>query len=472
MSGALAATSAQAKADRPNFVVILADDLGFSDLGCYGGEIATPNIDQLAAQGLRYTQFYSTARCWPTRGAMLTGYYAQQVNRDALPSDSGGGHGKRPSWAKLLPERLAALGYRSYHVGKWHLDGGYLASGWNRSYANEDSDRHFRPQWHALDDQPLEPVRAGDAYYSSDAIADYAITFLKEHAAEHADQPFFAYLAFLAPHFPLQAPAEDIQRYRAVYAAGWDEIRRQRADRLQGELKIAAELGPMEPRIGPPYNFPDVMRTFGAKEINHESPWDDLTEQQQAWQVEKMAVHAAMVDRMDQQIGRVLEQLRAMDALDNTVILVLSDNGASAEMMLRGDGHDPLSEPGAAESYVCLGPGWSRAANTPFRRHKTWVHEGGIASPLIVHWPRNCRAQRTADRRRARRRPDADAGEAGGRAVAAGGTRGVSARIAGRGPCADVCRRRIAGAGRVVVVPRRQPRPAARGLEDCCRRRR
>jgi arylsulfatase len=376
-----------AETTRPNIVVILADDLGFSDLGCYGGEIATPNLDSLAAGGLRYTQFYNTARCWPTRAALLTGYYPQQVGFDALPDTPRRGRRQRPAWARLLPEYLRPLGYRAYHSGKWHLDGGQVAGGFDRSYSLDDHNRYFSPQQHTLDDRPLPPVERRGGYYATTAIAEHAIEFLQEHAEQHANAPFFQYVAFTAPHFPLHALPDDIARYADRYRAGWDAIRRQRWQRIEQLLGLPGELRPLEPEIGPPFAFARTHEILGSKEVYRELAWNELTDEQQAFQAIKMAIHAAMVDRMDQEIGRLIGQLRHMGALENTIIFFFSDNGASAEIMVRGEGHDASAPPGSAATFFCLGPGWSSAANTPFRRHKTWVHEGGIATPLIVHWP-------------------------------------------------------------------------------------
>ncbi len=221
------------RAGRPNVVIILADDLGFSDLGCYGGEIRTPRLDALAAEGVRFTQFYNTARCWPSRAAILTGYYAQQVRRDVVPGVRSGGRGVRPAWAKLLPDRLRALGYRSYHSGKWHVDGMPLRNGFDRSYYVEDLGRYFHPRVIYEDDRRLPPVAPGSGYYTTVAMADHAIGYLAEHARLHRDQPFFLYLAFNAPHFPLQAPPEDIARYRGKYDEGWEAVRAARWKRVQ-----------------------------------------------------------------------------------------------------------------------------------------------------------------------------------------------------------------------------------------------
>jgi arylsulfatase len=375
---------------RPNVLLILADDLGYSDPGCYGGEIRTPNLDALARGGLRFTQFYNTARCWPTRGSVLTGYYAQQVRRDTLP---GLPVGARPAWGRLLPEMLRPLGYRSYHSGKWHVDGMPLQNGFDRSYLLQDQGRYFGPRVHFEDDRKLPPVQRDTGYYATTAIADHAIKCLKEHAAKYADRPFFHYLAFTAPHFPLQALPEDIARYRDRYRAGWEAVRAERWARIQELRLVVGNLSEPERDVGPPYNFPDAFKVLGPGEVNRPLPWDRLTDEQRAFQATKMSLHAAMIDRMDREIGRVLDQVRAMGAWDNTLILFLSDNGASAEIMVRDDGHDPKAAPGSAATHLCLGPGWSTLSNTPFRRHKTWVHEGGICTPLIAHWPRGIAAR-------------------------------------------------------------------------------
>ena len=391
---ALATLVTASAAPRPNILLILADDLGYSDLGCYGGEIATPNLDRLAANGLRFTQFYNTARCWPTRSSLLTGYYAQQIRRDTVPGmKNTGGRGTRQPWAKLLPHYLRPLGYRSYHSGKWHLDGKTLAGGFDHSYHLKDQGRFFSPKAHLEDDQPLPPVPRGTGFYGTTAIADHAIKVLKEHAARHRDRPFFHYLAFTAPHFPLHAPAADIAKYKGAYQVGWDQIRARRWQRIRDSKLLDGELSAVERDLGPPYDFPDAIRQLGPGEINRPVPWNDLTDVQKAFQADKMAIHAAMIDRMDVEIGRVLDQVKAMGAADNTLVLFLSDNGASAEIMVRSDGHDPAAAPGSAGSYLCLGPGWSTCSNTPFRRHKTWTHEGGISTPLIVHWPKGISAR-------------------------------------------------------------------------------
>ncbi len=364
----------------PNFLIIIADDMGFSDAGCYGGEIATPNLDSLAVGGLRFTQFYNTARCWPTRSALITGYYPQQIRRDSMPGAPGGfgAGGKRPAWARTIAEILRPAGYRTYHSGKWHIDGEPTQNGFDRS---DETSRA-----HGFFDSLKRPDRDPN-YYRTTATAEHAIECLKEHAADFPDQPFFQYVAFHAPHFPLHALPGDIALYQDRYLPGWDALRRERHAR-QAELGITSTaLSLLEEQVGPPYAFPDQIALLGEGEVNRPVPWRDLTEEQQRFQATKMSIHAAMIDRMDREIGRILEQLRSMQAFENTMVCFLSDNGASAEIMVRGEGHDPSAAPGSAATYLCLGPGFSSAANTPFRRHKTWVHEGGISTPFIVHWP-------------------------------------------------------------------------------------
>ncbi|MFM9063445.1 MAG: arylsulfatase [Pirellula sp.] len=374
----------------PNFLVILCDDLGYSDLGCYGSEISTPQLDAIASSGLRFSQFYNTARCWPTRGALLTGYYAQQIRRDTVPGVKSGGQGVRPKWAKLLPERISAHGYHSYHSGKWHVDGLPTKNGFEKSYSLQDHDRHFQPKNHTLDDKPLPPVAPSDNYYSSNEIASRAIEQLKYHQENYPAKPFFSFVAFTAPHFPLHAPKNLIDKYRPIYQQGWDQIRQQRWEKLKrlGLAQGVQHPSDVETEIGPPYHFPDALEKLGPGELNRPLPWDKLTPAQRAFQADKMAVHAAMIEAMDIQIGRIFDFIK-QDPIgwQNTLVLFLSDNGASAEIMVRGDGHRLDAQAGSAESYLCLGPAWSSVSNTPFRRHKTWVHEGGISTPMIAHWP-------------------------------------------------------------------------------------
>ena len=385
-----------AAADKPNILFIVADDLGFSDVGCYGGEIQTPNLDRLGASGLRFSQFYNTARCWSSRAVILTGYYAQSVRRDKtsdlkLPAVYGaaGANGVRPRWAQLLPEYLKPLGYRSYHSGKWHVDGRPLDNGFEHSYESGNGQGFFSAQGHSEDNVRLPVDKVDGSYYSTVAIADYAVKHLKEHAAKYPGRPFFEYLAFHCPHFPIQALPEDIAIYKDRYTSGWDAIRAERLARMKKLGILNCELSPLAPATEPSWNLPEdaLRKRVGENEVGHAVPWDSLTAGEKGFQAAKMAVHAAMIHRMDIEIGRVLEQIKTMGMADNTMVVFVSDNGASAEQIIRGLGHDPAAPVGSAYSYLGIGPGWSSAANTPFRLHKSWNHEGGIATPLIVSWP-------------------------------------------------------------------------------------
>jgi arylsulfatase len=360
----------------------MADDLGFSDLGCYGGEIETPNLNQLAANGLRFAQFYNTGRCWPTRSALLSGYYAQQVNVDGARADF-------PKWGHLLPHHLKQAGYRIYHSGKWHImnvDRLTTDGGFDHSYYTKDYDDHFSAKNHYLDDQVMPESKSG--YYSTTAITDHAISFLKDHRQNHDEDPFFLYVAYITPHFPLQAPQQLIDKYRNQYQQGWEALKQARYER-QKELGFhLGENSGFEYHVTAPWSMPeDYLADSIPGELRLARPWQQLTDQQRELQATKMAIHAAMVDLIDQQIGRLVNQLKDMEALENTLILFLSDNGASAEQIIRGNGHHAEAAHGSAASYLCLGPGFSTASNTPFRRHKHWTHEGGIATPFIAHWP-------------------------------------------------------------------------------------
>lgn len=378
-------------ARKPNFLVIMADDMGYSDAGCYGGEVETVNIDRLAANGLRFTQHYSTGRCWPSRTCLLTGYYPQQVRMDPPKP-------KLPGWTRVLPHYLKPAGYRCYHSGKWHLMGAPKAikqGGFDHSYIIRDHDRFFAPKRHELDDEALPPVEEGTDFYLTTEIGKRAASFLEEHAADHADAPFYLYLAFTSPHFPLHALQKDIDHYKARYAAGWDKIRAARYKRQQEMGLVNCPLSPRQEDTVAHWSLSEeeLQEQVDIGESGHAVAWDELTPEQKEYQTTKMAIHAAMIHRMDREIGRVLRTIRDMGALENTVVFFVSDNGASAEQIVRGDLHDKSAPLGSGATYMCLGPGWSTAANTPFRFHKSWVHEGGISSPLVVHWPAGFKAK-------------------------------------------------------------------------------
>ena len=368
----------------PNIIIILADDLGFSDLGCYGSEIETPNLNSLANEGLRFTQFYNSARCWPTRSSIMTGYYPQQVNVD----------GKRaafPQWGYLIPHHLKQAGYRNYHSGKWHVTNVEKVveqGGFDRSYLTGAYDNHFSARNHFLDDKKLPPAEEQSGYYSTTAITDYALGFLKEHQQKYKGTPFFLYLAYIAPHFPLQAPEKDIDKYRDRYIDGWEKLKEERYERQKALGFDLGENSGFEYHVTAPWSWPEKwLKDTIPGELRQARPWNQLTDEEKKLHATKMAIHAAMVDRVDQEVGRVLDLLKSMGADKNTLILFLSDNGASAEQIVRGEGNDKNAPLGSAGSYLCLGPGFSTACNTPFRRHKHWTHEGGPCTPMIAYWP-------------------------------------------------------------------------------------
>jgi arylsulfatase A-like enzyme len=383
--------------ERPNIVFILADDMGHSDPGCYGAEILkTPNIDALAANGLRFTSFYNTGRCWPTRTSLLSGYYPHQVLSDPMPGVDYSASSVLPVNDTWLPSILKEHGYKTYHSGKWHLirkvpEPSLLSHsevGFDHSYRTEDG-RHLRPH-HLWEDGKEIPVpEEGSGYEASVAIVDHAIKYLEEHQQERGNEPFFEYIAFIAPHFPLQALQEDIDFYRKKFLIGWDEIRRLRTENRKELGFDVHQVNTLEPERFAPWNLTpeELVSQIDPAETGRAIPWDSLTREQQEFQATKMAIHAAMVSRMDREIGRYMDALKELGYLDNTIVFFCSDNGASTEMMNRADKHTIGSIPGSADSYICLGPGWSSAANTPFRLHKTWLHEGGIATPLVIQWP-------------------------------------------------------------------------------------
>jgi arylsulfatase A-like enzyme len=292
----------------------------------------------------------------------------------------------------MLPEFLTPLGYRSYHSEKWHLDGKQKDAGF--SQLARDAEIRKSKSGNAVIDGPdiVFTMDDGRAYWSDKTTND-AITHLRDHTNRFPETPFFQYIAFDAPHFPLQAPQEDIDKYRNTYLDGWDKMRERRFSPMKELGLINTTLSKLESKLGPPYPFPDGLKKRGPGEINRLLPWNDLTEEPPRFQATKMAIHAAMIDRMDRQVGRIIAQLKAMGTFKNTFIFFASDNGASAEIMVRGRGHDPKAVPGTGASYLCPGPGFPSASNTPFRGHKTWVHEGGTASPLIIHWPSGIHAK-------------------------------------------------------------------------------
>ncbi|TSA34498.1 MAG: arylsulfatase [Verrucomicrobiaceae bacterium] len=370
--------AAEGQLAKPNILLILVDDMGFSDLGCYGSEISTPNLDALAADGLCFTQFYNAARCCPTRASLLTGLYPHQTGVGHMVQDKGqpGYRGRLNDSCVTIAEVLRGAGYFSAMSGKWHVGSEFDVVPWNRGFDRSLAGVGPGIGFYHLDG-PLKRLAldgrmlANDGpelpkdWYTTDVFTDYALKFIGEAQAEK--KPFFLYLAYNAPHFPLQAPAEDIAKYRGKYKAGWDKLREER-HKKQVVLGIVDKTWPLSSR-------PEEMKA-----------WDSLTPAEQDRFDQIMAVYAACVDHMDRAVGRVVEDLRGRGILDNTLILFLSDNGGNAETGLNGVLEGP-GAPGSATSRVYCGQSWATLQNTPFRRYKHYIHEGGISTPLIVHWP-------------------------------------------------------------------------------------
>ena len=388
---------------RPNIVVILADDLGYSDLGCYGSEIATPNLNRLAKAGLQFTQFYTTPRCCPSRAALLTGLYPHQAGIGHMMEDHGapGYRGELNNQCVTIAEALQPAGYHTLMVGKWHVthirfDGKRQLNfesdkpfwenqaGWPLQRGFEEYfgtihgvSSYYDPFSLVRDNTPLKP--AGKDFYYTDAISDNAAADIQKHAGE--DKPFFLYVAYTAPHWPMQAPAEDIARCKSKYLAGWDSIRTKRYHRMI-ELGIIDSRWPLSPRD------------------SRVPAWSDAPNK--AWQVQRMATYAAMVERMDQGIGRILARLKEMKVEQNTLVIFLSDNGACDEVIqpdwydVPGKtrdgrpvhvGNNPSVLPGPDDVWQSYGVPWANVSDTPFRLYKHFAHEGGIASPCIAYWP-------------------------------------------------------------------------------------
>ncbi len=336
-------------ADRPNIVLIMADDLGFSDVGCYGSEIETPNLDRLARGGLRFNQFYNTAKCHSSRICLLTGLYMFQAGNQKM--DNG----------VTIAEALRPAGYRTMMVGKWHLDGEPTERGFDRYFGHLSGatnyftgDNTFR-----LNGKPFAVPAEG--FYTTDANTDYAIEFLDE--ARGAEQPFFLYLAYNAPHYPLQVKEADFRKYEGRYDAGWDIVRQRRFEKQQS-LGILPPDVKLSPR-------PDDVRA-----------WESLSKEDQKWESERMSAFAGMVDCLDQNIGRLVDHLTRRNLIDNTIIMFCSDNGACPFERTRGKEFRPWNP----KSYWTYDTGWAHVGNTPFRWYKQNQHEGGISSPMIVSW--------------------------------------------------------------------------------------
>lgn len=386
---------------RPNIVIILVDDMGYSDIGCFGGEIETPNIDSLAAHGVALSQFYNTARCSPSRASLLTGLHPHQTGVGILNYDDSpeGYPGNLNTNCLTIAEALRPSGYRSYISGKWHLasdihapsDAWPTRRGFDRFYGTlEGAGSYFQPRTLTRDETNIEHESNEPDFYYTDAISDSAIEFLDDHSASHPDDPFFLYVAYTAPHWPLHARQEDIDKYQGRFSAGWDTLRAERMERLRS-------LGV----LGGDWPLSDRHRRVPS--------WEDTDSQD--WEASRMAAYAAQVDRMDQGVGRVLDRIDELGARENTLVIFLSDNGSDpsaippeiaedfVRLYVKYDdttrdgrpvrlGSSPSVTPGGEDTYSGYGPGWANLCNTPFREFKTLIHEGGISTPMLVRWPR------------------------------------------------------------------------------------
>lgn len=384
-------------AERPNIIIILVDDMGWSNIGCYGGMVETPHLDRLARDGVRFNQFYNGARCCPTRATLMTGLHPHQAGvghmtlprgkqRDSSPENprsvtrlTSDQRSHIPTeyqgWldesVPTLPEMLRGAGYRSYLAGKWHLANEHpetwpLQRGFDRFYGHlAGSSDFFRPADLHEGNEPV--TAAGERYYITDAISDQAIRFLAEHDRTNDQEPFFLYLAYNAPHFPMQCMPEDYGKYQSRFLAGWDVLR---AERLQRQKEMG--LVPTNTELAP---RPEIVPA-----------WDTLDAQKQKEMDAIMATYAAMIDRVDQNVGKLISHLEQAGELKNTLLFFLSDNGGEAESGPFGQfKYGDLGQYG--KGGMKYGKGWATLSNTPFREYKHFTHQGGVQTPLIVHWP-------------------------------------------------------------------------------------
>jgi arylsulfatase A-like enzyme len=378
---------------RPNIILILADDMGFSDLGCYGSEIHTPNLDQLGYSGLRFTQFYNAARCCPTRASLLTGLYPHEAGIGGMVGRSPLYPGDLSHNAITLAEGLSSAGYATYMTGKWHVtpyrpnlpgfaQNNPIGRGFDEFYGIITSIRSYYNPPSLMENNRVLPATQGD-YHFTDAVTEHAVQYIN---GQKADQPYFLYVAYTAPHFPLHARESDVAKYRGKFKAGWDVLRKQRYQRLL-DLKL----------IDPSWSLPPPNP--------EELPWDEINPAYLDWFDERMAVYAAMIEQMDRGVGAIMDAVKSRADRDNTVILFLSDNGGCAEEIFpTGNaasdyprqtragvpvrvGNVPTNMPGPEDTYASYGIDWAGYSNTPFRLYKSFVHEGGISTPFIVWWP-------------------------------------------------------------------------------------
>lgn len=403
--GLLAAIPCSA-ADRPNVIVVLADDLGYSDLGCYGGEIPTPHLDALAERGVRMTQVYNSARCCPSRASLMTGLYPSQTGigdfTNGKPNKRRGpGYlGRLNDHCVTIGEALGSAGYGCYYVGKWHLnvetgpmDRGFDEFyGYTRGHSHDQYDADYYERLPAGRAKEFDP--ANEDFYATDVFNDYAVEFIRQ--GQQSDKPWFLFLGHSSPHFPVQAPAERADKHMATYRRGWDVLREERFERMKRLGLVDGDHWTLTPRSMVPSDREDIANGYPGRP---NPAWDDLDADRQQDLARRMSVFAAMVEGVDAGVGQIVEQLRATDDLDNTLILFLSDNGACYEWgpfgfdgrsrlgktkLRRGEAVRQVGGRGTHQSY---GSGWANLGNTPFRLYKHFTHEGGISTPFIAHWP-------------------------------------------------------------------------------------
>lgn len=408
-------TSGSAK--RPNIILMMADDMGYSDIGCYGGEIQTPNLNRLAVGGVRFTQFYNTARCCPTRASLMTGLYQHQAGVGHMMSDRGydAYRGDLNNRCVTIAEVLKTAGYSTYMSGKWHVTKSIKPDGDKHNWPRQRGfDRFFGtihgagsfydPNTLTRDNTQIVPD--SDDFYYTDAISDNAVKFISEHKSRSGSKPFFMYVAYTAPHWPMHAKPQDIAKYKGRYALGWDAMRAERHKRMieMGIVKSKWRITPRDSAV---------------------PSWEQAEDK--LWFQRRMEVFAAMVDCLDQGVGRIISELKRTGNFENTLIFFLADNGGCAEeygsrgpvkpdpskpVVLKPMGKNELQTrmqpavtrdgrpvrtgygvmPGPADTYIAYGRPWANASNTPFRLYKHWVHEGGISTPLIAHWPSRIKA--------------------------------------------------------------------------------
>ncbi|MCM8535899.1 MAG: arylsulfatase [Lentisphaeraceae bacterium] len=392
-------------AEKPNIILIMADDLGFSDLGSYGGEIETPNIDKLAANGLKFTQFYNTGRCCPTRASLMTGLYPHQAGIGHMIGTSPNKlyNGELSKKAVTIAEALKLGGYTTYLSGKWHLTAWPNAEdteqsnwpnnrGFDQFYGTIASIRsYYNPPSLTRDGKMLPPPANKDFYYTED-ISKTAVEFIEDHKS---DKPFFLYVPHVAPHWPIQAPESAIDKYQERYEVGWDKLAEVRKKKM-------IELGLIDKK----WKYP---------KRNAESlAWDEVKPEYKKWYARRMATFAAMVDIMDSGVGQIMDSLKKKNILENTIVIFLSDNGGCAEeigpkgraknfpLETRDGrkirlGNDPAIMPGPEDTYATYGQEWAGFSNTPFREFKSFNHEGGITTPLVIYWKGKVRQGLTHD---------------------------------------------------------------------------